>query len=99
MKLVVKAGLRERKDTREKINALIDAQMRTEAAMVRLAQVQSDSEAKLAQAQTDCEARLARAQADSEARLTRAQASTGEKLNILIDTVDRVINRGGNGKS
>ena len=27
MKLVVRAGLRERKDTRAKLNALIDAQM------------------------------------------------------------------------
>ena len=33
MKLVVRAGLRERRETRDKINALIDGHMRTEASI------------------------------------------------------------------
>jgi hypothetical protein len=41
VKLMVRAGLRERKDTREKINALIGAQMRTEEAMTKMAQAQA----------------------------------------------------------
>jgi hypothetical protein len=41
VKLMIRAGLRERKDTREKINALIDAQMRTEGAMASLASAQA----------------------------------------------------------
>jgi hypothetical protein len=38
MKLVVRAGLRERRDTREKINTLIDAHVKTEDAMARMAE-------------------------------------------------------------
>jgi len=46
-KLMVRAGLRERKETREKINVLIDAQLRTEDAMGRMAQAQTSTEEKL----------------------------------------------------
>jgi hypothetical protein len=41
MKLVVRAGLRERRDTREKINALINARAKTEDAMARMAEAQA----------------------------------------------------------
>jgi len=44
---MIKAGRRERKETREKINALIDAQMRTEEAMAHLAHAQANTEEKL----------------------------------------------------
>jgi hypothetical protein len=98
MKLVVKAGLRERKDTREKINALIDAQLRTEEAMSRMAQAHSHSEMILTQAQADSETRLVQAQTNSETRLTQAQTNTDERLNALIDTVERFINKDRNGQ-
>lgn len=45
--LVVKAGLRERRETREKINALIDAQMRTDEAIAHLAHAQANTEENL----------------------------------------------------
>ncbi len=54
MKLVVRAGLRERKDTREKINSLIDSQTRTNEALARMA----DAQANLADAQAHSDARL-----------------------------------------
>jgi hypothetical protein len=54
VKLMVRAGMRERRETREKINALIDAQLRTEAAMERMAQAQAN----LAQAQTNTDEKL-----------------------------------------
>ena len=70
--LAVKAGARERKlartrfkETDEKVNALIDAQMRTEEAMAALAR--------------------------SQANLADAHANTGERLNVLINTVERFI--------
>jgi hypothetical protein len=47
MKLVIRAGLRERRDTRDKLNALIDAQVRTEEAMARLADSQAHSDRRL----------------------------------------------------
>ncbi len=47
MKLVVRAGLRERKDTRAKINALINAQMHTEGALARLAEAQAHTDRRL----------------------------------------------------
>jgi hypothetical protein len=47
MKLVVRAGLRERRDTRDKINALIDAHVRTEEAMARMADAQAHTDKRL----------------------------------------------------
>ncbi len=54
MKLAIRAGLRERRDTRDKLNALIDAQVRTEGAMARLAEAQRE----LAQAGAHTDRRL-----------------------------------------
>ena len=73
VKLALKAGQRERKETREKINALIDAQLRTEEAMAVLAR--------------------------SQASLADAHAGTDERLNVLINTVERFISERGNGKT
>jgi hypothetical protein len=54
MKLVVRAGLRERKETREKINALIASQTQVNEALTRMA----DAQANLADAQAHSDARL-----------------------------------------
>ena len=95
--LVVKAGARERKairkrmeethesveetrdglkDAGEKINALIDAQMRHEEVYAQSKQ---------------------RTEEEME-RLTRAQAEAAESLKALIDTVDRMAKERGNGQ-
>lgn len=47
MRLVVRAGLRERRDTREKINALINAHVKTEDAMARMAEAQAHTDTRL----------------------------------------------------
>jgi ABC-type transporter Mla subunit MlaD len=77
--LVVKAGARERKsirkrmdETDDKIDALIDAQIRTEEALTTLAHSQAD--------------------------LTRGFATTDERVNALINTVERLINERRDGK-
>jgi predicted nucleic-acid-binding protein len=75
LKLVVRAGLRERRDTREKINALIQAQLNTEAALARIAETQVQM--------AEAEARMVEAQA----RLADSLAHTDGKLNALIDIV------------
>ena len=54
VKGAIRAGLRERRDTREKINALIDAQLRTEAALERMAKAQKE----MAEAQKHTDERL-----------------------------------------
>jgi hypothetical protein len=54
VKGVIRAGLRERRETREKINALVDAHVRTEAALARMAEAQTE----MAQAQTHTDKRL-----------------------------------------
>ena len=88
VKLMIKAGRRERKDTREKINALIDAQLRTEAALAHLAHSTEEDMA-----------RLARVQANTEEKLSAFITNTDEKLGSLINTVDRIANERGNGKA
>jgi hypothetical protein len=54
VRLAVRAGLRERRDTREKINALIDAHIKTEEAMTRMAEAQAN----MAEAQAHTDKRL-----------------------------------------
>lgn len=53
VKLMIKAGRRERRETREKINALIDAQLRTEATLDQFARRTDDEMARLAHVQTE----------------------------------------------
>jgi ribonuclease HII len=58
MKLVVRAGLRERKETREKINALIASQMHTDEALARVQMRTDEALARMADAQAHSDARL-----------------------------------------
>ena len=94
VKLMIKAGRRERKETREKINALIDAQMRTEKALTRFARSTEEEMSGLAREQ----AKLARAQEHTEEKLGSFITNTEESLRALIATVDRVARERGNGK-
>ena len=118
--LVVKAGARERKairervvetreglkETDEKINALIDAQMRneevyaqsrhrTDEAMVELARAQANTQEALAHFQIRTEESLgqfARRTEEGMSRLARAQANTEEKLSAFIANTDEKLN-------
>ena len=47
MKLVVRAGLRERRDTRTKIDALIDSHIKLTDALARLADAQTHTDTRL----------------------------------------------------
>jgi hypothetical protein len=87
--LVVRAGARERKETREKINALIDAHMRTEATLERFEARSDDFEAhtqeflfRLEEAQLHTEEALARL-ARGQDRLKAAQMRTEESMTRL----------------
>jgi hypothetical protein len=46
-KLIVRAGLRERKDTREKIDALINSHIQTQEALTKLAEAQAHTDRRL----------------------------------------------------
>jgi hypothetical protein len=113
--LVVKAGARERKairkgmgetreglkETDDKINALIDAQMRHEEAYAQSKRRTDEAMAELARAQANTEEALAQFAGRTEeemARLARAQAETAQSLKALIDTVDRIAKERGNGQ-
>ncbi len=108
VKLTIKAGRRERRETRENINALIDAQMRTEAVLAHtqeeLAQHARSTDtalAELARAQVNTQealAQFARRTDEELVRLAHAQADTNENLKTLIETVDRIAGERGNGK-
>lgn len=103
--LVVKAGARERKairgrmeetreglkETDEKINALIDAQIRHEEVYAQSRHRTDEALAELARRTEDEMARLARAQANTEERLSAFIANTDEKLNAFIGSVERLI--------
>ncbi|HVF43084.1 MAG TPA: hypothetical protein VM936_08740 [Pyrinomonadaceae bacterium] len=98
VKLMIKAGRRERKETREKINALIDAQMRTEEVLTRFGRRTDDDMARLASAQENTQEALAHTQDtlarfasrtdEGMAHLARAQASTEEALRAFITNTD-----------
>jgi hypothetical protein len=47
MKLAIRAGLRERRDTHANINALVNAQIHTDEVMARLAQAQAHTDERL----------------------------------------------------
>ncbi|HEV7893783.1 MAG TPA: hypothetical protein VGP08_24415 [Pyrinomonadaceae bacterium] len=104
--LVVKAGARERKaargsfkETDEKINALIDAQMRHEEAYAGFknrtdeAQVRTDEAmAHLARAQADTAEALRAFIKNTDEKLNAFIVNTDEKLNAFIGAVDRLVN-------
>ena len=94
IKLVVRAGLRERKDTREKINALIASSMRAAVSRARMEETQARS----AEAQTrtveaqrlmaEAQRRMAEAQMRTEealAQMEEAQKHSDAKLEVLIE--------------
>lgn len=102
----MREGLRERREMRDRINALISAQMRddealtqykvrTEEAFARLANAQADTDEKLNAfiANTDeALAQFGRKTDEETARLTRAQANTEEKLSAFIVNTDEKLN-------
>lgn len=86
LKLIIKAGARERKETREKINALIDAQMRTEDTLKKFEARTDDFQAhtqeflfRLEEAQLHTEEALSRL-ARGQERLKAAQVRTEEAM-------------------
>lgn len=102
VKAVVKEGLRERREMRDRINALISAQMRdeeavtqykvrTEEAMAHLAHAQANTQKALGQfmRRTDeTMAQLAGRTDEGMAHLAHAQANTEEKLSAFITNTD-----------
>ena len=84
--LAIKAGARERKETREKINALIDAQIRTEATLERF-------EARTEESLARFEAHTDDFQAHTQEflfRLEEAQLHTEEALSRLARGQERL---------
>jgi hypothetical protein len=94
--LMPRAGLRVRRDQNEKINIIIDSQIKNEdrfaqneERFVKLAEAQAQTDARfnrLIEAQTQTDERLG--------KLAEAQERTDERLNTLIDIVRR--DRNGN---
>ena len=101
MKLVVRAGLRERRETRDKINALIDAHMRTEASIERFQARTEEYQARteefqlrLEEAQLHTEEALARL-ARGQEHLKAAQVRTDDAMARLAEsqaTTDEKLN-------
>jgi hypothetical protein len=69
LKLAIRAGLRERKETREKFNALIDAH-------VRLAEAQARTEAALAESRVQTDKAIE--------KLSESQAQTDKAIEKLV---------------
>ena len=102
VRAVMREGLRERREMRDRMNALISAQIRdeealtqykvrTEEAFARLANAQADTDEKLNAfiANTDeALAQFGRKTDEEMARLTRAQANTEEALRAFITNTD-----------
>jgi hypothetical protein len=87
------------------IQKLQESQAQTDAVVARLAQATvtgfnelRDSVAAVATAQIKSEDKIA-ALADAQARTDRQLAETSERMNALIDTVERIISERRNGKS
>jgi len=87
--LMARAGLRVRREQNEKINIIIDAQIKNED---RFAQ-NEERFAKLAEAQQLTDQRF-KELAESQKELAASQKLTDQSLNALIDIVRR--NRNGN---
>lgn len=98
-KLLVKAGLRARREMNEKINILIDAQLRNEERFARtdkkfaqLAEKSAEADEKFSQ--------LAGKSAETDekfAQLAESQANSGRRLDALIDIIRKEHEeRGGN---
>ena len=100
MKLVVRAGLRERRETRDKINALIDAHIRTEASTERFQARTEEFQARteefqlrLEEAQLHTEealARLARGQEHFKAAQMRTEEAMARLAQSQANTDERL---------
>lgn len=107
LRLAIRAGLRERKETREKIKMLIDAHIRLAEAQALAEARTEESFAKMAAARAEAEARteesfakMAAAQAQTDAALAKlagSQTHTDERLDALIEIVRK--ERNGNSDS
>jgi len=96
--LMVRAGARVRREQNEKINIILDAQIRNEDRFATLAADLARSHNELAEAIAHSHNELAQSHnelAQSLNELAKAQTRTENRLNSLIET----INRDRNGKS
>ena len=75
LSLAIRSYRRERKETREKINALVNSQTHTEDVVEKL----GESHARLAEALTKL--------AESHAKLAKSQVHADKRLDALIDIV------------
>jgi hypothetical protein len=92
-KLMVKAGLRARRQSREqdeKINILIDLQIRNDEKFAKNEERFAKNEEMLAT--------LAAKTEESFAIMAASQVSADERLKSFMDTVERLISERGNGK-
>ncbi len=107
VKLMIKAGLRARKAAREqdeKINILIDSQMRTDERIAALASktderfAKTDERLAALSAKTDERlADMATSVKESIAAMAASEARTEERLKSFMETVERVITERRNG--
>jgi hypothetical protein len=94
VKLAIRAGLRERREFRERYNALLDTQIRTEDSVsaLRATQDRAFSTLLAAQQKTDEQiAKLVEAQSKTDqnvSRLLEAQSKTDAKISGLSDAPD-----------
>lgn len=87
-KLMMRIGDRERKDLRERINALIDAHLRNEAKIAQLAEAQAQFQQKSDERMTRLEEAQAQFQQKSDERMTRleeTQTQVGDLLRQLTE--------------
>ena len=95
VRAVMREGLRERREMRDRINALISAQMRDEEALTQYKVRTEEAQVKTEEAF----AHLARTQADTEEKLKAFIANTDEKLNAFIGAVEKLVNERREAKS
>jgi FtsZ-binding cell division protein ZapB len=114
LRAAIRTGLRERREMRGKINALIDAHIRNEDLMARVEDAQlSIGEALLVAEEAIADLsrenqKLSREQrnltkaqtalSESQATLAESQAKTDERLSSFISTVERLIKERRNGE-
>lgn len=92
LKAAIRAGLRERREWRQKHNALIDAQMRSEEKLVRLEEGQARSQERLneqTEAQVRADLALERL-AEAQARTEAATANLGKGPDRVEEKLDRL---------
>lgn len=92
-KLLVRAGIRARREMNEKINILLDARIRnderfakTDEKFARLAETSAQSDEKFAQIMKQLAGKSAETD-DKFARLVESQTHSDRKLDALIDVI------------